>query len=178
MRSISSGRQYSVHSVARMSLLPLFRDLLLEAQAKELNALQPKPEHLAAVEGLISQAETDVAKLARALVNASGGVVGDTLKKQIDDVNTRHVALCAERDTLTAEIEAGALSDEQITAMLATFSEDVITGLQNATFEEKRRALEDLNVRVYVDEGCEQAEVTCRIPLADRIIASRPLEWL
>jgi hypothetical protein len=50
------------------------------------------------------------------------------LKKQIECVNTRRAALCGKRDTIVAEIEAGALSDEQIAAMLATSSEDVITG--------------------------------------------------
>lgn len=95
-----------------------------------------KRERLTMVEGLISQAKIEAAKLARALVDASD-VVGDILKRQIDNLNGRHAALCTERDTLTAEIEAGALSDEQIAAMLTTFSEYVITGLQNATFEEE-----------------------------------------
>ena len=87
-------------------------------------------------------------------------------------MNTRHAALCAERDALIAEIEAGALSDEQIAAMLATFSEDVIAGLQNATFEDKRRALEDLQVQVFI-EG-EQARVTCRVPVLDGVFALTP----
>jgi site-specific DNA recombinase len=46
----------------------IFRQLLIEAQQVELDALQPKRERLATVEGLIIQAETDAAKLARALV--------------------------------------------------------------------------------------------------------------
>jgi hypothetical protein len=146
-----------------------FRQLLVEAQQQELDALQPKRKRLTVVEGLISQAETDAAKFARALVDVSGGVVGDMLKKQIDDVNTRHVALCAERDALTAKIEAGVLSDAQITEMLATFNRDVITGLQNATFEDKRRAIEDLQVRVFIKDG--QARVTCRIPIPDGVFA-------
>ena len=87
------------------------------------------------VEGLISQAETDAAKFARALVDASGGIVGNMLQNQVDDVNARHVALCTERDTLKAKIEAGALTDEQITAMMATFNQDVITELQSASLE-------------------------------------------
>ncbi len=150
----------------------IFRQLLVEAQQQELDALQPKRERLKVVEGLISQAETDAAKLAQALVNTSGGVVGDILKKQIDDVNTRHVTLCAERNTLTAEIEAGALSDNQIAAMLTMFNEDVITGLQNATFEDKRQAIEDLQIRVFI-EG-ENARVTCRIPISDGVFALNP----
>jgi hypothetical protein len=112
----------------------------LRPQQQELDALQPKRERLTMVEGLIIQAEAEAAKLALALANSPNGVVGGILKQQIDDVNTRHAALCAERDALIAEIEAGALSDEQIAAMLATFSEDVIVGLQNAIFQDKRRA--------------------------------------
>jgi site-specific DNA recombinase len=150
-----------------------FRQLLLEAQQQELNALQPKRERLTMVEGLIAQAETDAAKFARALVDTSGGVVGDMLKKQIDDVNERYVALCAERDALTAEIEVGALTDEQIAATLAMFNKDVITGLRHATFEEKRRALEDLQVQVLIEGN--NARVRCRIPIPDRVFAFIPL---
>jgi len=149
-----------------------FRQLLIEAQQRELDALQPKRERLTMVEGLITQAETEATKLAHALADSPHGVVGGILKKQIDDVNTRHAALCGERDTLIAEIEAGALSDEQIAAMLATFSEDVIVGLQNATFQDKRRALEDLQVKVFI-EG-EQARVTCRVPVPDGVFALTP----
>ena len=61
------------------------------------------------------------------------------LRKFGDAINERHAALCAERDTLKAEIEADALTDEQIAAMLAMFNQDAITGLKNATFDEKRR---------------------------------------
>jgi site-specific DNA recombinase len=149
-----------------------FRELLLQAQRQELDALRPKRERLAAAQGLIAQAETEAVKFAHALVDTSG-VVSDILKKQIDDVNKRHAALCAERDTLTAEIEAGALSDEQIEVMLTTFNEDVITGLQNATFEDKQKALEDLQVQVFI-EG-DTARVTCRIPVPDGVFAlTRP----
>lgn len=149
-----------------------FRQLLVEAQQQELDALQPKRERLMVVKGLISQAEADAAKFALALANAPQGIVGDTLKKQIDDVNTRHAASCGERDTLIAEIEAGALTDAQIAVMLTTFSEDVITGLRNATFEDKRRALEDLQVQVFIED--ENARVTCRIPVPDGVFALTP----
>jgi site-specific DNA recombinase len=144
-----------------------FRQLLLEAQRQELDALQPKRERLAHIEGLIAQAESDAAKLARALVNASGGIVGNTLKQQIEDVNTRHSALCAERDALAAQIEAGALTDDQITTMLTMFAQDVTEGLRNATFENKRQALEDLDVRVKVEGN--QARVSCRVPVCEGV---------
>ncbi len=91
------------------------------------------------------------------------------LQKQVDDVNEKHAALCAERDTLKAEIEAGALTDAQIAAMKQTFTQDMVRGLQNATFEDKRQALEDLQVKVYI-EG-ENVRVTCRIPTPDSVIA-------
>jgi hypothetical protein len=123
------------------------------------------------VEGLITQTETEAAKFARALVDTSG-IVSDMLKKQVDDVNARHAALCAERDALTAEIEAGALTDEQMEAMLTTFNEDVRIGLQNATFEDKRRALEDLQVKVFIEGN--NARVTCRIPVSDSVFALTP----
>ncbi|MCP4542617.1 MAG: recombinase family protein [Chloroflexi bacterium] len=148
--------------------LETFRELLLESQQQELDALQPKRERLLSVEDLIQQAEAEAGKFALALVNAQG-VVGDMLKKQIDDVNARHVAMCTEHDTLTAEIEQGALTDEQIAVILAMFNQDVIAGLQNATFEDKQRTLDDLRVVVYITGG--NARVTCRIPRTDSVIA-------
>jgi hypothetical protein len=57
-----------------------------------------------------------------------------TLPRQVEDVNARHSALCAERDSLTAEIETGTLTDEQIATMPTTFSEDMIEGPKHATF--------------------------------------------
>jgi hypothetical protein len=87
-------------------------------------------------------------------------------------VNARHAALCAERDSIAAEIEAGALTDEQITAMLATSNEDVRIGLQSATFEDKQQALEDLQVKVFIED--DTARVTCRIPVPDGVFAFTP----
>ncbi len=145
-----------------------FRQLLFEAQQRELDALRPKKKRLESVKSLIEQAEAEAGKFALALVNAQG-IVGEMLQKQVDDVNERHAALCAERDTLTQEIEKGALTDEQITEMRQMFSQDVITGLKNATFEEKRRALKDLQVQVFI-EG-DNTRLRCRIPVPDGVFA-------
>jgi site-specific DNA recombinase len=143
-----------------------FEELLREAQREELDALQPKRERLTLVESLVSQAENEAAKFAEALlVDVSNGVVGCALRKQAADVNARHVALCAERDALIAEIESGALSDEQIETMLAMFGRDVMAGLEGATFEDKRRYVRELDVRVMVEGGC--VVISCRLPVPD-----------
>jgi hypothetical protein len=67
------------------------------------------------------------------------------------------------RPTLYRAVQDG------IRPRLTRCSEDVITGLQNATFEDKRRALEDLQVQVFI-KG-EQARVTCWVPVPDGVFA-------
>ena len=67
------------------------------------------------------------------------------------DVNQRHEALIKERDEFQRALSTSTLTDEQITALLQ-YREDVVIGLQQPTFESKRRNLELLQVSVTVKD--------------------------
>lgn len=138
-----------------------FEDELRRAQAAELDAIQPKRERLQIVTGLIVEAEAEAGKLAGALVKASG-VVGDALQRQIDEVNQKHAKLTRERDRLQVEIEAGALTDDQIDQAM-NYRRDVIEGLKHATPEDKRAMFELLQVEILVKGYA--VTVHCRVPM-------------
>jgi hypothetical protein len=71
--------------------------------------------------------------------------------------------LVAEREQLINEItKAQVLTEEDIQVALQ-FRQDVIVGLQNPTFEDKRRVLELLHVQVPVKD--QQARIRCRIKI-------------
>lgn len=102
----------------------------------------------------------EATKLA-ATVKKVRGVVGDQLQSDINQINKRHIDLCVERDTLQTAVNARTLTDEDIAAALQ-FREDTIAGLQNPTFDDKRRMLEILQVRSTVKDGV--VTLQCRFP--------------
>lgn len=143
-----------------------FKQRLLEAQTVEREALQPKQDRLVMIEGLITKCEAEAARQVQALISTPGGIVGELLRKQIEDTNSQHTALLQERDALRIELEARALTDGQIATALE-FREAVMQGMHNPTFEDKRMTLEALQMHVVVHNA--QAHIKCRIPLSEKI---------
>jgi site-specific DNA recombinase len=148
-----------------------FENGLRDAQTAERDAIQPKFEQLTLANDLIIDCE----KKARALVSRlaelpEGGLISETLQDKIAKLEQKHAALIKERDILRAEVEAKQLTDEEIQSALA-FREAVIVGMQNPTFEDKRKTLEDLRVEVIVTD--QVARVTCRIPIPPAVIDLR-----
>jgi site-specific DNA recombinase len=137
------------------SILGLFGDterlerLLREAQRQELAAQEPKRDTLAAVESQIARAERDAAEIAQALIEAEG-IVQESLKARMREVNDRHAALKQSRETLRVALEGTRLSDAAILEVL-DYAQGVRAGMENADYLTKRRKLESLEVRVVVD---------------------------
>jgi site-specific DNA recombinase len=136
-----------------------FHDELLKVQAIELGALQPKRERLATIEALMVDCEAEIVELAEALKKAKGKV-SKTLEAQQDEVNRRYEAQAAERDKLLEEIKKGALTDDEI-AHAMRVRENVYLGMQNPTFEDRRRQLEILRTNVRIEGG--KAHVICKM---------------
>jgi site-specific DNA recombinase len=128
-----------------------FQAALREAQKVELATLEPKRARLVVVTDLIKQCESEAAEVAAALKHARG-VVGAKLQTEVDQINKRYDELNAERDALQAAVDARTLSDEDITAAVQ-FRADVIDGLQSTTFDDMRRMLETLQVKITVKDG-------------------------
>ena len=125
--------------------------LLKEAQQSEDDKLQVIRDKLQITEELIKDVEGEIHDIAMAMRAARGRVVAE-FEKQQDDANARLDSLIAQREKHIAQLGARRLTDEVIAAFMR-FGEDVNEGIQNPTFEEKRRYLEMLDVKVTVTPG-------------------------
>jgi len=135
----------------------LFSDLdrlwddLKKAQQRELAEQDPKRDELQAVEGLLQDADRDADEIAAAMRIAKGKV-GERVQKQQDDCNARIDELTKRHEKLIAELGARKLKDDAIETMMQ-FARNMRAGIENATFEDKRRTLETLDVQVIVTPG-------------------------
>lgn len=137
-----------------------FKKALRDAQTAEMALLEPKRDQLATILKLIEKCEADASKLASAFANVAEGVVSKALRDQIERVDQQYAALIQERDALQKQLGARKLTDENIDEAMR-FREDVISGMQNATDADKRRAFELLQVQVAVKN--RQARVRCLV---------------
>lgn len=123
------------------------------AHQKEEDAQKPLREKLQITEDLIKQAESEAAKIARALRNADeDGAVYNALKGDEKEINARLVELAGKHEELVTKLETRKLGDDSI-ATIMHFAEDARTGIINADFDCKRRFLERLGVQVTVKAG-------------------------
>ena len=137
-----------------------FERALREAQQAEFNALGPQRARLGVVVDLLKQCVSEAAEVAAALKHARG-VVGAQLQAEIEQINQRYDDLTAEHDKLHAAVNARTLNDEDIAAALQ-FRDDTIAGLQNPSFDDMRRMLEMLQVKIIVKDGW--VTLRCCIP--------------
>jgi site-specific DNA recombinase len=148
-----------------------FEEKLREAQAKELEATEPKYIELEHIQALIEQTEREADEIAGALPRTRG-LVAARLEQQAEEVERRYQALLTRQaelqEALTLELTDGMIAD------LLSFRETVATGLSNPTYEDKRRWLEILQVEVRVQN--RQAIISCRIsnkPFIFDLVSSR-----
>ena len=128
-----------------------FERILRNAQKAELDSLQPKRERLDSVLGLIADCEREAEDTARAMKRVKEGIVWEKLDREAEEIRQRHKELTKERDELLLALESRQLTDERINEALQQ-REDVVVGLQQPTFEGKRRMLEFLQVQVTVKD--------------------------
>jgi len=135
-----------------------FEEKLREAQAQENATMRPKQKELEHVIALLKDTEKEADAIARATPKAKG-IIAAKLEQQADEVNRRYQALTDHKVKLQQAL-AVELTDRNIDNLLE-FREAVVVGLENPTFEDKRRWLEMLQVTVNVKN--QQAIITCRI---------------
>ncbi len=142
-----------------------FERKLREAQAQEAATMRPKQKELEHVIALLKDTEKEADAIARAMPKAKG-IIAAKLEHQADEVNRRYQALTARKiklqETLTLE-----LTDRNVDNLLE-FREAVAVGLENPTFEDKRRWLEILQAQVTVTNRI--AVIACRL-------GGKPLEY-
>ena len=126
--------------------------------------LTTKRERLELVVEMIAEAEKEAGELATALRSQPGGIVQETLERDIANVNARHAKLSRERDRLQGEIEAEGLTDQDVEDAMK-FQHAVKAGLLNPTWEDKRYYLETL--RFEATSGTDgTAKFTCYLDVA------------
>ena len=114
------------------SVVNLFADtpelerLLRVAQEEELQTLDPKREELAAIEGMIVDAEHEATEIGQALKRAVG-IVGKKLAQDMANVNQRYEALQKRQAELQAEVNFVRLTDVAIEDAIR-YAEDVRVG--------------------------------------------------
>lgn len=148
-----------------------FEEKLRQAQALEATILQPKQKELEHVTALLQDTEKEADEIARATPKAKG-IIAVKLEQQADEVDRRYQALTTRimelQEALTFE-----LTDCNIDGLLQ-FRETVAAGLQNPTFEDRRRWLEVLQATATVTNGI--AVISCRLsgePLQYRLTEFR-----
>ena len=139
-----------------------FEGILRKAQEQEQESLEPKRAQLAVLHEQIAETEKEAVEISEALKKTPrGGVVEKNLLADIARVEKLYADQIKRRDELEGAIREHKLTDERIEAA-KRFREDIVLGMKEPTFEDKREILEILNARVVVKGG--RAVVTCYIP--------------
>jgi hypothetical protein len=142
-----------------------FEAALRDAQESERQAAQPKQERLETIYDLIAECEAESEEISAILAQVpKDGLMSRTIKSKITELENRYAGLCEERDQIERELNTQQFTDEDISGGLQ-FREDVITGMQNPTFEDMRRCLEILRLRVII-QGTE-GKLKCIIPAGE-----------
>ncbi len=124
--------------------------------------MSPNQARLEAVNELITHCEQEAAETAEALKHARGLVL-EKLQTSMDGLDDRYTKLAAERHRLIADLEAGSRLNDESLARALQFRADIIDGLHEPTFDDKRLYLELLQVNVKVKEG--KAIIRCSLPI-------------
>jgi hypothetical protein len=114
---------------------------------------------------IVKRLDEDEAKLARLLdLYLDGQFDRDALLKRKLELEKQIADLKAEQASLREHLEAVIPSEEQIASLEAMCAE-IRMGLENATFEDKKRYFEMLDVRgaVAYEDGKEVIYTTCRL---------------
>ena len=150
-----------------------FEKKLRQAQAQEAATLQPKQNEFGHVLALLKDTEKEAEQIAREILKTKG-IIRAKLEQQGEEVDKRYHALSARKMKLQ-EALAVELTDRNIDNILE-FREAVAVGLQNLTFEDRRRWLEVLQVTVTVKD--RQAVIACRISSKPFIFSLKDKERL
>ena len=135
-----------------------FEHKLRQAQAQEAATMQPKQKELENLIALLNDTEREADIIALEIRKAKG-IIRAKLEQHGEEVDKRYQAL-TKRKTELEEVATFELTESTMDNLLE-FRKAVEVGLENPTFEDKRRWLEILQVTIAVRE--RHAVITCRI---------------
>jgi site-specific DNA recombinase len=145
-----------------------FEHALRDAQQAERDAAEPQRQRIDELNVQLRDAERDAAALADSIgLLKQGGAVARALQAKIDAADARYADLLAERDRLAGQAERPTFTDARIADLMA-FRVDALEGLALATFDDKRDALEALDLRTEADGT--KITVSCALGVTRRSI--------
>jgi chorismate mutase len=152
-------------------------DGLQEMINSRANELAPKHNRLGLLDSLVQDEEKRTKRLIRELSYQNDEVVISALRAEIDQSTKAYKALMEERERLVQEIAQSELTGEQYDQVML-FATKIRHKLAEASFEEKRRIMDILEVRgvLHYDEQGKWLEVSCAIPSYNDAIELPPSE--
>ena len=146
---------------------------LREMSERRENELQPKRARLEAVGELVTKKESAIYRLAQAIARADDETVVRAIEEQLKATSRERAALRAERDILAADVASHALTADD-EAVIISLAEKIRQQLSSQpTFEEKRKLLDLLDVRVKLQHNADQRElyVMCGLNLTGQALS-------
>ena len=145
---------------------------MLENQSREI---APKQQRVNLLEHLIEEEQKRLRRLVSEMSKHDDQIVLSAFRAEIDQATNNSNALTEERDILTQELAHVVLTDDQLDQIMG-YASRIRDNLEEAGFEEKRRIMDILDVKVvlhYDDKG-KWLEVTCAIPTYNDAIELPP----
>jgi len=142
------------------------RQGLQELVEKRKNELNPKMEKLESIKELITDADNKINRLVSELSKYDDDVVLSAIREKINTVSTNRESLEDERARLGTELSQLVISEEMEEQILILAAQ-VREKLPGASYEEKRRILDMLDVQIalyYGDDKDTHIEIICQIP--------------
>ena len=143
---------------------------------KRETELGPKKERVITIESLLTEADEKIKRLVDELAEYEGYAVRDAISEKILSIENERSMLFSEWERLSSELEQTDLSQDFESQRRRT-AEIIRKSLKGATFEDKRRVFDllDLQVRYLYDENRgEILQVSCMIPIGDGAIELSP----
>ncbi len=154
------------HIVSLMMNPNEFEANLREAQQMERAGIRPMELQIENIDRAIAKCNSEASSLTSAVTQVTG-IVGEHLLQKINELNTTHSALIAEREKLVQALTVVKLTNDDIVTMM-NFRQDVAKGLESATADDKRQIIETLKVKVTVSHN--EVQIECRLCTTSRNI--------
>jgi site-specific DNA recombinase len=145
-----------------------FERQLKDAQRKQVDDNEPIRVELAHIADLRRDCETEAGETANALKKVKGGIVEQKLLADADRIQQQIVQLDKRAAELQARLGAQTLTDSSIRAALQ-YRSDVVLGLKNPTFEDKRQFLRLLKVSVRLRD--KTAWIKCAVRVDEQEVS-------
>jgi predicted nucleic acid-binding Zn-ribbon protein len=145
-----------------------FLAMLKEYQAQQQVQLGPLAEQITEIKSLIEIASRKIKRIAKMRGDATDDDEAEQYTADLEAAKADKTSMERKLKKLESEHDwTEAITDNDIIAVLETREKD-LAKLRDATFDEKRRYLAKIDVRVTVKE--RKATIKCRLPISPKTL--------